>query len=231
MANDASGGDAVAINAAVSMPVHLSRLRRPTDPRAYHVEYGYSCMGYEIPAGLGVRLAEPDPERPVVVLVGDGSYLMMNSEIVTAVGEGLDLTFVVIDNHGFQSIHGLQRSVGSPTFGVELRGRDGGARPDGSYLPVDFAAHAAAMGAHATTARNADEARAALRAARDAHGVQVVVIEVDPNKAPDFGDTGGWWDVPVAETSTQAPVTEARRAYERARERQVPFRAPSEETS
>lgn len=231
MVNDAFGGDAVVINAAGSMPGDLLRLWRPTDPRAYHVEYGFSCMGYEIPAGLGVRLAEPDPERPVVVLVGDGSYLMMNAEIVTAVGEGLDLTFVVIDNHGFQSIHGLQRSVGSPTFGVELRGRDGGGRPDGPYLPVDFAAHAASMGAHATTARSADQARAALHAARDARGVRVVVIEVDPKKAADFGDTGGWWDVPVAETSTQESVAEARRAYERARERQVIVRAPSEEAS
>ena len=110
--NDAVGGHATVICAAGSLPGDLLRLWRPEDPKAYHVEYGFSCMGYEIVAGLGVRLADPD--RDVVVMVGDGSYLMMNSEIVTAVAEGLKLTIVVLDNHGFQCILALQRLVGVP---------------------------------------------------------------------------------------------------------------------
>jgi len=120
--NEAVGGVATVINAAGSMPGDLLKLWRSADPKAYHVEYGYSCMGYEIPAGLGVKLAEPG--REVVVFVGDGTYLMMNSEIVTAVAEGLAFTIVLVDNHGYQSIHGLQRSVGSPSFINELRHRD-----------------------------------------------------------------------------------------------------------
>ena len=120
--NDAVGGHATVICAAGSLPGDLLRLWRPEDPKAYHVEYGFSCMGYEIVAGLGVRLA--DPERDVVVMVGDGSYLMLNSEIVTAVAEGLKLTIVVLDNHGFQCILALQRLVGVPDFGNELRFRD-----------------------------------------------------------------------------------------------------------
>src|SRR5262249_53313340 len=119
--NDAVGGHATVICAAGSLPGDLLRLWRPEDEKAYHVEYGFSCMGYEIAAGLGVRLADPD--RDVVVMVGDGSYLMMNSEIVTAVAERLKLT-VVVDNHGFQCILALQRSVGVPDFGNELRFRD-----------------------------------------------------------------------------------------------------------
>ena len=122
--NDAVGGHATVICAAGSLPGDLLRLWRPEDPKAYHVEYGFSCMGYEIAAGLGVRLAEPDPDRQIVVMVGDGSYLMMNSEIVTAVAEGLKLTIVVLDNHGFQCILALQRAVGVPDFGNELRFRD-----------------------------------------------------------------------------------------------------------
>ena len=127
--NDAVGGHATVICAAGSLPGDLLRLWRADDPKAYHVEYGYSCMGYEIAAGLGVRLA--DPERDVVVMVGDGSYLMLNSEIVTAVAEHLKLTIVVVDNHGFQCILALQRSVGVPDFGNELRFRDPAAQsPD-----------------------------------------------------------------------------------------------------
>ncbi len=226
MINEVFGGDAVVINAAGSVPGDIIKLWRPTDPRGYHIEYGFSCMGYEIPAGIGVRLAEADPTRSIVTLIGDGSYLMLNSEIVTAVAEGIDLTLVVIDNHGFQSIHGLQRSCGSPTFGVELRRRDpASGRLDGAYVPVDFAAHARAMGAEARFADTAEGARAALAAARDAGGVQVVVIEVNPEKRVGGYAFGGWWDVPIAEVSDQASVREARESYEAGRrERQVPFR-------
>ena len=122
LVNDAVGGKATVVCAAGNMPGELLRLWRPEDPKAYHLEYGFSCMGYEIPGGIGVKLAEP--ERDVVVMIGDGTYLMMNSEIVTAVAEGLKLTIVVVDNHGYQCILGLQRICGVADFGNELRFRD-----------------------------------------------------------------------------------------------------------
>ncbi|HEX7022116.1 MAG TPA: 3D-(3,5/4)-trihydroxycyclohexane-1,2-dione acylhydrolase (decyclizing), partial [Trueperaceae bacterium] len=165
LVNDAFGGHATVICAAGSMPGDLLKLWRPTDPKAYHLEYGFSCMGYEIPAGLGVKLAEP--EREVVVMIGDGSYLMMNSEIVTAAAEGLAFTIVLVDNHGFQSIHGLQRASGTPSFNNELRSRDPqSGRLDGPYVPVDFCGHAAALGASAHYAPDAACLRQALREAR-----------------------------------------------------------------
>ncbi|HET7767496.1 MAG TPA: 3D-(3,5/4)-trihydroxycyclohexane-1,2-dione acylhydrolase (decyclizing) [Chloroflexota bacterium] len=212
LVNDAAGGAGTVICAAGSMPGDLLKLWRPEDPKAYHLEYGYSCMGYEIAAGLGVKLAEP--ERPVFVMVGDGSYLLMNSEIVTAVQEGLRLTIVVVDNHGFQSIHGLQRSVGSPSFGNELRFREASTgRLTGEYVPVDFAQHAAAMGAKAYYAPTADTLGEALAAPVD--GVKVIVTPVDPERrVPGFES---WWDVPVAEVSGRDSVQRARAAYERAR--------------
>ncbi len=214
LVNDAFGGHAVAINAAGSMPGDLLKLWRAEDRKAYHVEYGFSCMGYELPAGIGVKLAEP--EREVVVFVGDGSYLMLGSEIVTAVAEGLSLTVVLVDNQGYQSIHGLQRSVGSPSFANELRARDPSTgRLDGPVVAVDFAAHAAAMGANAVEAFSASELRAALEGARGAEGVNVIVVRVHPERR--VGSYGSWWDVPVAEVSEQASVRAAREAYERAR--------------
>lgn len=213
---EAIGGRGVVINAAGTMPGDLLRLWRPEDPRAYHVEYGYSCMGYEVPAGIGVRLAEPDPSRPVAVLIGDGSYLMMNSEIVTAVAEGLDLLIVVVDNGGFQSIHGLQRSLGSDGFGTELRRRDeGDAVPAGEPVRVDFAAHAAAMGAEATWIERPGDLAGALRRALEAGGVQVVVVPSTVESGVDVGDPEAWWDVPPAATSSDEGVRAAREAYER----------------
>jgi 3D-(3,5/4)-trihydroxycyclohexane-1,2-dione acylhydrolase (decyclizing) len=208
--NEVAGGQGVVINAAGTMPGDLLKLWRADDPKAYHVEYGYSCMGYEIPAGLGVKLAEP--EREVFVLIGDGSYLLMNSEIVTAVQEGIDITIVLVDNGGFQSIHGLQRSVGTPSFGNELRFRDRqSGRLTGERVPVDFVAHAQAMGARAYHAGTADELRQALADARGNPTIDVIVVPVDPERrVPSFG---GWWDVPVAEVSEQESVKKARAAY------------------
>src|ERR1700676_2763433 len=140
LVNEAVGGKATVVCAAGGMPGELLRLWRPEDPKAYHMEYGFSCMGYEIAGGLGVKLAEPD--REVVVMVGDGSYLMMNSEIVTAVGEGLKLTIVLVDNHGYQCILGLQRAVGVSDFGNELRYRDPATKQlTGEYILVDFLKH------------------------------------------------------------------------------------------
>jgi 3D-(3,5/4)-trihydroxycyclohexane-1,2-dione acylhydrolase (decyclizing) len=215
--NDAVGGHATVICAAGSLPGDLLRLWRPEDPKAYHVEYGFSCMGYEIVAGLGVRLA--DPEREVVVMVGDGSYLMLNSEIVTAVAEGLKLTIVVLDNHGFQCILALQRLVGVPDFGNELRFRDPKRnRLTGPYVPIDFRAHAEAMGALAIHACTPDELRAALAQAKVADRITVIVVPTEPEKRmPGFES---WWDVPVAGASAQDGVRKARSAYDKKRREQ-----------
>lgn len=222
MVNKVMGEDATMICAAGSMPGDLHKLWRAHDPRAYHVEYGYSCMGYEIPAGLGVKLAEPT--REVVVMIGDGSYLMLNSEIVTAVAEGLDLTVVVVDNHGYQSIHGLQRSCGTPHFGLELRYRDSQGRLDGPYIPVDYRAHAAAMGAHAVFTRTEADFRQALTETKTRKGVSVVVVETNPEKRVGGYAFGGWWDVPVAEVSETESVREKRQQYEQDRKKQTLFR-------
>ncbi len=222
MVNAAFGGDATMICAAGSMPGDLHKLWRPGDARAYHVEYGYSCMGYEIPAGLGVALAEP--ERKVVVMIGDGSYLMLNSEIVTAVAEGLNLTIIVVDNHGYQSIHGLQRSTGTPHFGLELRHRDEQGRLGGKFVKVDYAQHAASMGAHAVYTRTETDLRQALQEARRRKGVNVVVVEVNPEKRVGGYAFGGWWDVPIAEATEQESVREKRRQYEHDKTKQVLFK-------
>ncbi len=212
--NDAVGGHAAVICAAGSLPGDLLRLWRVDDPKAYHVEYGFSCMGYEIAAGLGVRLADPD--REIVVMVGDGSYLMMNSEIVTAVAEGLKLTIVVLDNHGFQCILALQRSVGVPDFGNELRFRDKATnRLTGPYVPVDFRMHAESMGAVALLARTPDELRDALAEARAADRISVILVPTEPEKRVTGFES--WWDVPVAGASEQASVQQAKAAYDEAR--------------
>ena len=205
------------ICAAGSLPGDLLKLWRPEDSKAYHLEYGYSCMGYEIPAGLGVKLAEPD--RDVVVAIGDGTYLMLNSEIVTAVAEGIKITVVVFDNHGFQSIKDLAASTGVPQFGNELRFRDRTTnRLTGAYVPVDFRKHAEAMGANAIRAETADELRAALAAAQVSDRITVIHVPVSPDKrAPGYE---GWWDVPPAEVSDREPVRAARSRYEEARTRQ-----------
>ena len=208
--NEVFGGAATVINAAGSMPGDLLKLWRSHDPKAYHVEYGFSCMGYELPAGIGVKLAEPS--RDVVVFVGDGTYLMTNSDIVTAVAEGIAFTIVLVDNGGYQSIHGLQRSVGSPSFLNELRHRDPvSGRTDGPTVAVDYARHAEAMGALAFEADDLDALREALAAARGSERVSVVVVRTDPEaRVP---GNAGWWDVPVAAVSEQPSVREAHERY------------------
>jgi 3D-(3,5/4)-trihydroxycyclohexane-1,2-dione acylhydrolase (decyclizing) len=223
MVNKAFGGKAVMINAAGSMPGDLVKLWRPDDDLVYHHEYGFSCMGYEIPAGIGVHMA--DPKREVVVLIGDGSYLMLNSEIVTAVSEDMNLTIIVIDNHGYQSIHGLQRSSGSPSFGNELRYRNKKTgQLDGKYIDIDFTAHANSMGAQAVFAHSEEEFKAALEFARTTKGVKVIEVEVDPEKRVGGYAFGGWWDVPIAETSKQAGVQKALASYRKAKKKQVIFK-------
>jgi len=217
LVNEAVGGQATVVCAAGNLPGELLRLWRPEDPKSYHLEYGFSCMGYEIAGGLGVKLAEP--EREVVVMVGDGSYLMMNSEIVTAVAEGLRLTIVVVDNHGYQCILGLQRAVGVADFGNELRYRDSGTQLlSGPYVRVDFQKHAEALGANAILATNANELANAVNAARNSDRVTVIVVPVDPQKR--MPSMGNWWDVPVAQVSESEQTRKTREAYEQAAQRQ-----------
>jgi 3D-(3,5/4)-trihydroxycyclohexane-1,2-dione acylhydrolase (decyclizing) len=210
----------VVVCAAGSMPGDLHKLWRPRDPKGYHVEYGYSCMGYEIAGGLGVKMAldeSEDPGRQVFVMVGDGSYLMMSSELVTAVQEGVKLVVVLVQNHGTASIGNLSESVGAQRFGTRYRYRTPGGL-DGDVLPVDLAANAASLGAQVLTARTAAEFREALEAARAAPGTTVVHVETDPlRQAPD-GEA--WWDVPVAEVSELDTVREARARYEKDKQAQ-----------
>ena len=211
LVNESFGGHATVICAAGSLPGDLLKLWRPTDSHAYHLEYGFSCMGYEIPAGLGVKMA--DPQREVVVFVGDGTYLLMNSEIVTAVAEHLELTIMLLDNRAYGSIRGLQMSLGSPSFNNELRARDPRTgRTDGEQVIVDFAAHARSMGASAWHPQNYAQLETALTEARGTRGVRVIVVPVSLHDR--LGGYESWWDVPVAQVSSQATVRAARVEYE-----------------
>jgi 3D-(3,5/4)-trihydroxycyclohexane-1,2-dione acylhydrolase (decyclizing) len=229
--NDAAGQTGVVVCAAGSAPGDLHKLWRARDPegKGYHVEYGYSCMGYEIPGGIGVKLAAP--ERQVFVLVGDGSYLMLPGELVTAVAERIPIVVVLVDNHGYASIGALSRSVGSAGFGTHYRQAIDGALPVDSpegtaladpaasaALPLDLAANAESLGARVIRTRTADDLRQALTAASGADGPVVIYIETDRYAGVPAYD--GWWDVPVAEVSEQAPVRDARQAYESARRAQ-----------
>jgi 3D-(3,5/4)-trihydroxycyclohexane-1,2-dione acylhydrolase (decyclizing) len=217
--NEAAGPHDVVVCAAGSMPGDLHKLWRTCDPRGYHVEYGYSCMGYEIAGGLGVKLA--DPEREVFVLVGDGSYLMLAQEIATAVQEGVKLIIVLVQNHGFASIGALSESLGSQRFGTAYRYRSAQGRLDGSVLPVDLAANAESLGAQVLRATTIDDLRSALAKARQSSHTTVVHIETDPLlPAP---DSGAWWDVPVAQTSALDTTRAARAAYEDAKKAQRPY--------
>jgi 3D-(3,5/4)-trihydroxycyclohexane-1,2-dione acylhydrolase (decyclizing) len=217
LVNEAAGGKATVVCAAGNMPGELLRLWRPEDPKAYHLEYGFSCMGYEIPGGIGVKLAEP--ERDVVVMIGDGTYLMMNSEIVTAVAEGLKLTIVVVDNHGYQCILGLQRICGVSDFGNELRFRDKKTGTlTGDYVPIDFKKHAEAMGAHAVFAPTVAEVTKAVQEAKQRDGVSVIVVPADPEKR--MPGLGTWWDVPVAEVSAAEQTRKTRETYEKSTKKQ-----------
>jgi 3D-(3,5/4)-trihydroxycyclohexane-1,2-dione acylhydrolase (decyclizing) len=203
----------VVVCAAGSLPGDLHKLWRARDPKGYHLEYGYSCMGYEIAGGLGVKMA--DPAREVYVMVGDGSYLMMSSEITTSLQEGYKLTLVVLDNHGFSSIGGLSQAVGSGGFGTDYRYRHPGTgQLDGEYLPVDFAANAASLGAHAIRAVTREDLQRALEEARQQERTTVIVIEVDKEaRVPGYES---WWDVPIAEVSESEAVRRARAQYEKA---------------
>jgi 3D-(3,5/4)-trihydroxycyclohexane-1,2-dione acylhydrolase (decyclizing) len=214
--NHAAGPRDVVVCAAGSLPGDLHKLWQTRDPKGYHVEYGYSCMGYEVAGALGVKLAAPD--REVWVMVGDGSWLMMSAEIVTALQEGLKLNIVLLDNHGYASIGGLSRALGSEGFGTEYRTRGADGLLSGPVLPLDFVASAESMGARAVRAGDAQNLAAALQAARLADHTCVIVIETAAE--PRVGSYESWWDVPVAEASEQAAVVSARQEYEKGRQKQ-----------
>ncbi len=203
----------VVVQAAGSMPGDLQMLWRARDPKSYHVEYGYSCMGYEIAGALGAKLAAPD--REVFALVGDGSYLMMATEIVTAVAEGIKLNIILVQNQGFASIGALSELLGSQRFGTRYRYRDPATgRLDGDVLPVDLAANAASLGADVIRARTVKEFQVALEQSRASDRTTVVHVETDP-LAP-VPSSQSWWDVPVSETSALESTRQARLAYQAA---------------
>jgi len=215
--NDLSAPRDVVVCAAGSMPGDLHKLWRTRDVKGYHVEYGYSTMGYEIAGGLGVKLA--DPSREVYVMVGDGSYLMMAQEIVTSIQERAKLTVVLVDNEGFASIGGLSRSKGMAGFGTRYRYRsegslgDDAAHANGERLPVDLALNAEGLGAVVFRARNVEELRDALVAAKKAERTVVIHVLADRYEAVPAYDS--WWDVPVAEVSESAEVAEAQAEHQR----------------
>jgi 3D-(3,5/4)-trihydroxycyclohexane-1,2-dione acylhydrolase (decyclizing) len=210
--NENVGDKATIVHAAGGLPGDLHKLWASRGGGDYHSEYGYSCMGYEIAGALGVKMARP--ERDVYAMVGDGSYLMLNHEIVTAVQEGVKVTIVLHDNHGYQCIHNLQRSCGSGGFGNEFRRRSGETgRLEGETLAVDYVANAKSLGAATYRAETEEELVRALEAARREDRTTVVYVPVEPRSAvPGYS----WWDVPVAEVSGERAVREARERYEEA---------------
>jgi 3D-(3,5/4)-trihydroxycyclohexane-1,2-dione acylhydrolase (decyclizing) len=205
----------IVVCAAGSLPGDLHKLWRARRPGEYHMEYGYSCMGYEIAGGLGAKMA--DPNREVYVLVGDGSYLMMAQEIVTSIQEGYKLNIVLLNNHGFSSIGGLSRACGNEGMGTNYRYRRG-EKYDGDVLPVDFAANAASLGAWTIRATTAEDLKSALAAGQKQDRTSVIVIETSyDQRVPGYES---WWDVPIAEVSERDTVKAARRDYEEARKKE-----------
>lgn len=207
--NDAAAPRDVVVCAAGSLPNDLHKLWRSRDPKSYHVEYGYSCMGYEIPGGIGVKMAAPD--REVFVMVGDGSYMMMPSELATAVQEGIKIIVILIQNHGFASVGALSERIGTERFGARYRRRDNGGELAGDPLPVDLATNAASFGVNAIRANSVSSLRDALEEAKAADMTTLIEVETDPTVGvPRFH----WWDVAIAEVSDSESVQEARRIYD-----------------
>jgi 3D-(3,5/4)-trihydroxycyclohexane-1,2-dione acylhydrolase (decyclizing) len=204
----------ILINAAGSLPGDLHKLWRTRSYDQYHLEYGYSCMGYEIPAAIGVKMAAPD--RPVWALVGDGTYLMMPTEIVTAVQEGVAIKVLIIQNHGYASIGGLSESVGGERFGTAYRFPSEDGTYTGPPLPVDLAANAASLGMRVLRAKSVRDLREALAEARAADTPTCVYVETQTaDTVSGAPPAQAWWDVPVAETATRPSAVKARELYER----------------
>jgi 3D-(3,5/4)-trihydroxycyclohexane-1,2-dione acylhydrolase (decyclizing) len=214
----------VVVCAAGSMPGDLHKLWRTRDPKGYHVEYGYSCMGYEVAGGIGAKMA--DPSREVYIMVGDGSYLMMAQELVTAVQERIKVVVVLVQNHGFHSIGALSEELGSQRFGTWYRYRNPETgRLDGDVLPVDLGANAASLGVTVLRANGVEEFRKALSQAKAVEGPVMVHVETDPLvHAP---DSRSWWDVPVSEVAGLDSTNAARRTYEAHKASQKPFLTPT----
>lgn len=214
--NRACGSTGTVIHASGGIPGDIHKLWRSQSPTDYHSEYGYSCMGYEIAGALGIKLAAP--RRDVYAFLGDGSYLMLHTEIVTAVQEGLKLTIVLVDNHGFGCIHGLQRGCGGNSFGNEFRHRAGrNARLEGRPVDVDFAKNAESLGATGLRAHTPAELRDALAKAKTTPGVVLIFVTTPADvRLPGYS----WWDVPVSATSKLPAVRAARAAYDRATKKQ-----------
>ncbi|MFD7154568.1 3D-(3,5/4)-trihydroxycyclohexane-1,2-dione acylhydrolase (decyclizing) [Kribbella sp. NPDC059898] len=222
--NELSAASDVVVCAAGSMPGDLHKLWRTRDPKGYHVEYGYSCMGYEIAGGLGVRLGAPD--RDVFVLVGDGSYLMMSSELATAVQENIKIIVVLVQNHGFASIGALSESLGSQRFGTAYRKRTGDGRLDGDYLPVDLAANVRSFGVDVIDVHTRTDLEQAIRTAKAATGPIAIHVTTDPLIGGP--DSDSWWDVPVSEVSELRSTQAASASYEESKKAQRPYLAPVE---
>jgi len=217
----------VVLCAAGSMPGDIHKLWRVRDRKAYHVEYGYSCMGYEVPASIGIRLA--DQTRDVFAMVGDGGYLMMPTELVTAVQERVKVVVVLVQNHGFHSIGSLSESLGSQRFGTKYRYRsESSGRLDGDVLPVDLAANARSLGAHVIGVHSVDELHQAIKEAKawpSDGGPVVIHVETDPTVyAP---DSESWWDVPVSQVSELDTTATAYGEYERHKATQRPYVTPT----
>ncbi|TMU94565.1 3D-(3,5/4)-trihydroxycyclohexane-1,2-dione acylhydrolase (decyclizing) [Streptomyces sp. DASNCL29] len=208
------GDEDVVINAAGSLPGDLHKLWRARSPRQYHLEYGYSCMGYEIPGAIGVRLAAPT--APVWALVGDGTYLMMPTEIVTAVQEGININVVLLQNHGYASIGGLSETTGAERFGTAYRFRAADGQYTGDPLPVDLAANAASLGMDVLRAKSVGELRAALAEARASDRPTCVYVETETaDTVSGAPEAQAWWDVPVAQIATRSAAVKAREDYDR----------------
>jgi 3D-(3,5/4)-trihydroxycyclohexane-1,2-dione acylhydrolase (decyclizing) len=224
MVNELSDPRDVVVCAAGSMPGDLHKLWQTRDAKGYHVEYGYSCMGYEVAGGLGVRMACPD--RDVFVMVGDGSYLMMATELATAVQEGLKVITVLVQNHGFASIGSLSESLGSQRFGTRYRYRSAETgRLDGDVLPLDLAANAESFGIRVIRTKTPSDFAAAIAEAKAAPDSTVIYVETDPLiGAP---DSHSWWDVPVSEVSELDSTKAARKVYDENKATQQAFLRPS----
>ncbi|OUS93108.1 3D-(3,5/4)-trihydroxycyclohexane-1,2-dione acylhydrolase (decyclizing) [Rhodococcus sp. NCIMB 12038] len=223
LANTLSDPRDVVVCAAGSMPGDLHKLWRTRDSKGYHVEYGFSCMGYEVAGGIGAKMACPD--RDVFIMVGDGSYLMMATELVTAVQENVKVIVVLVQNHGFASIGSLSESLGSQRFGTDYRYRGDSGRLDGDILPVDLAANAASLGADVIRANTAAEFTDAVKVAKASDRTTVIHVETDPRIAAP--DSESWWDVPVSSTSTLESTQNAYETYAQWKKIQRPFLRPS----
>ncbi len=211
--DEAKAGDTV-VAAAGSPPGDLHKLWDVSGGSACHLEFGFSCMGYEIPAGLGVRMAQPHGE--VFVFIGDGTYLMNPTELVTASQEGLKITLVISENHGFQCIRGLQMVRAGHSFGNEFRARDRKSkRLEGDFVTIDFAKNAESMGARTWSVNSPEGLRQALREAREEHQTSVIVVETEKYRG--LPGSGVWWDVAPAEVSKDAVTRKLRAEYEAGR--------------